>query len=98
VTDHIEPALTPDEWRMIRGRLTVHEMMLDESVKRGLYAMAIALLNDFIPDADPRKITREKVVRLRVGSDPEMVGPIMEHRDALIEIADALESYLPRES
>jgi hypothetical protein len=70
-------------------------------------ARAIALLNDALPDSDPRKVTREKIeaIRLRAqrsdyvpesGEDLEANGqwPLDNAVDAFL---DALESYLPPE-
>jgi hypothetical protein len=61
-------------------------------------ARAIALLNDALPDSDPRKITREMVNDLRdvaIGVQGACGSP---EKDAqLLRYVDALESYLPPE-
>ena len=115
MTDKIEPALTPKAWASIDrgddlpygyGSSVLDDLsVLDEEDIRA----AIAYLNDRLPDADPRKITRQKIDALRrmiAQSDyiPESDEGISDADGqwptiSLAEsFADALESYLPPEA
>lgn len=76
MTDRIEPALTPEEWRIssaaLRPQFAIQEL-------QGLYdsngdaqpldvadmPRVIALANAALPDSDPRKITRHQLFCLR---------------------------------
>jgi hypothetical protein len=71
---------------------------------RSALAATIALANHALPDSDPRKITREKVEKIREGAknaieDYRLHKPGREDQLAYwqeaIAFADALESYLP---
>jgi hypothetical protein len=59
-------------------------------------APAIALLNAALPNEDPRKITREKIARLRslLQVSDDYAGDDFDESGAFL---DALESYLPPE-
>lgn len=97
MTDPIEPALTPEEWKnegdpVVDGYIDwdtqivdVRSRALDD--KRFIPGL-IALANAALPDDDPHKITREMVRLLR---------DTAEEYDYLTPIADALASYLPPE-
>lgn len=59
---------------------------------------AIALYNAKLPDSDPRKITREKIIAMRRAADELHVYDALnlsERRAEMHAWADALESYLP---
>jgi hypothetical protein len=95
MSEKIEPALTPEQWKI------AHTGAIDVC---GLYyqgdgAMAIAIINAELPDTDPRKITREWIQHLRTASDrvEDLEGDGTVWR-ALDRIADALQSYLPPET
>ena len=113
MSDRIEPALTPEEWRtaklwlagkMIGGKVR-GSVVLDLPDKHTPAALALA--NAALPDTDPRKITREWVADIRERAD-DLAGEIAEwvgdspRTEAQIarlrRIADALESYLPPET
>lgn len=60
-------------------------------------AALIALANAALPDSDRRKITREKIAVIRqcaFDNLPYLAGAVAK---AMVEFADALESYLPPE-
>lgn len=118
VTDPIEPALTAEEWAkgtpgvygwddggvFIDWRTYSRE--IDRPSVERPHAI-IAALNAALPDSDPRKITQEKVARLRA-AEVHAAGcaVLVEHSDYnpscdcqegafAASFADALESYLP---
>lgn len=111
MTDKIEPALSAEEWAKIQeaGGAQNYESSIDEyGHEPKTSAYMIALWNSVLPDSDPRKITREMVLRLRTASDligklgaemgkswASLVLPGMAAK--LRADADALESYLPPE-
>jgi hypothetical protein len=103
VSEKIEPALTPEEWnRPLRPSIAspsassgtvVVDTYIADAARR--VPAAIAILNQLLPDSDPRKITRATVQRLRrtaYDAPDGYSGPTW-----LADLADALESYLPPE-
>lgn len=95
--DKIEQALTKDEWEHaldpdVRESLAYEVTYLWGKTRPGA---AIALANAALPDSDPRKITREIVEAIRKAYLE--FGQTNETTDRILEIADALESYLPPE-
>lgn len=99
----IEPALSAEEWATSRipGGVAAGEWITPEQAPG-----YIALLNDALPDDDPRKITREKIDKLR-----EMVSyaagaytfsaeseELKADEAMLAPFLDALASYLPPET
>lgn len=118
MTDKIPPALTPEEWQRIR-KDGIEEAIWNLGRSSGFFEIlglnsedrpaAISVLNDILPDSDPRKITREKVQAMRecieqarayevdiadsMDSPPRQDAPYR-----LMELmAESLESYLPPE-
>lgn len=111
----IQPALTPDEWgRRRRGPISVHHLSnghtlvlahgQDTTIRTVADLCALmALANDALPDGEPRKITRDWLVRVQTMSD--MIAHLAQHasasaflrREAAIwfEMARALEALLP---
>lgn len=72
MSDKIEPALTPDEWREIRKAATEAgtdslSLIYDDAIgpTDATRAYCIAINNFALPDSDPRRITREWVNGLR---------------------------------
>ena len=63
MTEPIEPALTPAEWRKFNPR-DIHTLDIVERPE-----ILVAIGNFALPDSDPRKITRETVKRLRALAD-----------------------------
>lgn len=95
----IEPALTAQEWAAYRERRLTMDPGLDDIIANPdpeFPPRAIAIANDQLPDADPRKITMPRVMRLREAADlldaREGMSPAWELR----RIADILASWLPR--
>lgn len=87
MSEKIEPALTAELWEAVRlSRDGALAMVVHSGGKYP--ASAIAILNDLLPDSDPRKITRRMVEIIRMHAENE------DHAEAA-SIADALESYLP---
>ena len=82
MTDHIEPALAPEQWAsnladVFDGYVDLDMGTIDirlggpaglRDMSRELAAL-IAVCNAALPDDDPRKITRTHVLALRVLSD-----------------------------
>jgi hypothetical protein len=105
MTDRIEPALTPDEWKQKRA-CDAHGngAMISSGVLVGLSggaiaavldpAKTIALANAALPDDDLRKIARADVENLRgiLTADAWAVA-----KADIRRLADALASYLPPE-
>lgn len=108
MSEKIEPALTPDEWRRGEKRLDQWSRIVggDDIVIEGPdpqeavtlrkpneIAALIALANAALPDNDPRKITREMITKL------QMLLSAFEADDHVHDwypaVVDALESYLP---
>lgn len=93
---NLGPALTAEEWAALRKDAQHRKAWAAGILARGGPLQIIALCNDELPDSAPRKITREKIARLRdaiVEADANEVEP---HRwDDLSAFADALEAYLP---
>jgi hypothetical protein len=120
VTDPITPALTAEEWAAWKEGRGAGETLFLVNVNSGPDdpvwgqsfsahppAALIALANAALPDDDPRKITREKLVALRdclamagLANDDRCVSD-KEFADArrydalATTLTDALESYLP---
>ena len=94
MTDHIEPALSAEEWARLQTADYLGFLMEtnDEILDRP--AQAIAVANAALPDTDPRKITREMVATLRDVTAPGSASGF-ETNAELTSLADALESYLP---
>lgn len=120
MSEKIEPALPPKEWKRIRlhdmryeylqelntkgfdvligatrrYQLEVdasHELVVaaseaDDRVRR---RAVIAILNDMLPEADPGKLTRDKIELVRDVLEDAGVTP------ALMMFIDGLEAYLP---
>jgi hypothetical protein len=84
MSNQIKPALTPEEW--------AREITISEANDRYDVRAVIAIANDLLDEADPGKITREIVTRLRafVGVGPEDDDDVA----AFQRLAGALESYL----
>ena len=102
MSEKIEPALTPELVAIVSRRyVQQHELYragFEERLLPHDDAVAIAVLNHRLADSDPRKITREKVNRLRAIA--EAIRDVHGNWDAkafLEETADTLESYLPPE-
>ena len=102
MSDTIKPALSPFQWNSIRRdgdvwSVTTAQMPLDAGsvprVTRASAPLYLALANHALPDADPRKITRNMVNALREIADDspwdESLGLVLNG------IAEVLESYLP---
>ena len=94
----IEPALTPEEWHILRlrsaGKMigeTVRGFLVFDQYKEDQVA-AIAVANAALPDSDPHKITWAMVDDLR-----EVDGRLDDDalRPLVVRIADVLASYLP---
>lgn len=95
MSEKIEPALTPEQWR--DSDRTITEMVGALPERAEDMVSLVALANAALPDSDHRKITREMVGRLRWAASHagESNGGAQQCIDA---IADALESYLPPEN
>lgn len=67
-TRTIEPALTPEEWARYRAsESVVYEYVLqgpDGKLWEPTTHQEMAILNDTLPDGDPRKITRDDIQML----------------------------------
>jgi hypothetical protein len=93
MSEKIEAALSPIEWQEVR-ELEGRQGLVYELSYIGWIATArripasIAILNDALPDSDPRKITRERV---------DLLAEIAKEYPLLQPLADALASYLPPE-
>ena len=112
MADHIEPALSAEEWEapqdVVDGYIDLEvsgvvDVTIDSKRNpRGTRAL-IALLNHDLPDSDPRKITREAVELLRGIVADTREGEKLGERwgvfdpDAVERLADALEAYLKPE-
>jgi hypothetical protein len=110
----IEPVMSAEEWKapqdVIAGYVDVDSGIIDVTIggpggadrPRSTWAL-IALLNSWLSDSDPRKITREWVESLRKEAErgrlAERVGDNAGYSsidpDLADQMADALESYLP---
>lgn len=116
MTDRIEPAISAEDWkRRTKGNegvsLRFPGPFADAVRTTGIVIntawapQAIALANDALPDADPRKIARQWVEALRKeaarGEEAERHGDNAGYSaiDPFLarQMADALESYLPPE-
>lgn len=95
MTDRTEPALTPEQWQWARdGALDVCSLYYT----KGTAGAVIAIVNDELPDTDPRKITRAKVELLRDAIlDWNPIGYPPFTKGSLKAFCAALESYLPPE-
>jgi hypothetical protein len=103
----IPPALDADRWREISGRHALEGALADAAfVTRDVTGLAatIALANAALADEDPRKLTRATVGLLRqIGHTIEnLVGTTFVSAetkraeiDAVRDLADVIESYLP---
>jgi hypothetical protein len=95
MSEKIESALTDEEWTAIRtgefprgGTINARLDVID--VNGGDFAgsmipAVIAALNDKLEDSDPRKITREKIARLRdfLGRYAASLGPTPADHDSV---------------
>lgn len=91
MTDKIEPALTPEEWRDTDRAMRQHVGALPERADD--LAQVIALANAALPDSDPRKITREDVRACR-----RETNDWFEDRDEMLRgLADRIAALLPPE-
>lgn len=104
MTDKIEPALTPEEWRDALSEDMRDGLAYEVSYLWGRERphAAIAIANAALPDSDPRKLAREmvryllEIARFCESVSEERTGEI-EPETKLRDIAAALESYLPPE-
>ena len=105
MTDHIEPALTPDLLSWLNSDPDDVRISLERGADqtsfflKGDLARLIALANAALPDDEPRKITRETIVALdwvleQAGCTGDYTHSVA---DKLRPIRDALASYLPPE-
>jgi hypothetical protein len=110
MTERIEPALTAEEWASIQAGNGIPYMTRCSVVDdlRGLddgdMPAAIAYANHLLPDSDPRKITRRWVERLERyaqelsdEADQSEDEETIEWAEAVSQMAEALDSYLPPE-
>ncbi|MEX1185304.1 MAG: hypothetical protein WEA80_01780 [Gemmatimonadaceae bacterium] len=95
----IQPALSAQQWSEYRERRLTMDPGLDDIIAHPdpeFPARAIAIANDQLHEADPRKITMQRVNRIREAAvlleQQEGPSPAWE----LHRIADVLASYLPR--
>jgi hypothetical protein len=113
MSEKIEPALSAEEWKA--GRFGDQSQFVEISgvgdldvANEDRYSgqvvdavKVIALANAALPDSDPRKITREKILLVRSAIVHEPYAgsssPNPDGAAALQAFADALESYLPPE-
>lgn len=100
----IEPALTAEEWSDIAGVpgeypniQTVNTRgIVIRAVSVGAPEIAIAVLNNLLPDPDPRKITHDGVAALRAIVERAPESWADRDADARAKtLLDALASYLP---
>ena len=108
----LEPALRDDEWRNGRvSWLRETGIALSLAGELGLLiegsqhitigknghrlTALIAMANAALSDEDPRKLTRAHLDALRAATD-EKNGGSSENTECLRQLANALESYLPR--
>jgi hypothetical protein len=110
MTEHIEPALPPEDWAMHAESAADENVALQEYLSWHTVrpVQSIALANAALPDTDPRKITREMVEAMRYAAymlmevsreaaDDEEFAKLHTNADRLFAGADALASYLPPE-
>lgn len=92
MSKEIEPALTAEEWRILRDGTETYRLGSVNDVLSRVYvpsaARIIAVMNDRLDAEDPRKITHAWL--------DELLGPANEV--ALQEIVRVLRSYLPPET
>ena len=93
----IPAALSTDEWAGYRERRLTMDPYLDDLIAHPdpeYPARAIAIANDLLPTADPRKITHERVKRLREAADQLDTHEGPSNAWELRRLADVLDSYL----
>lgn len=93
MTDN-KPVLTAEQWK------TARTVSLETVASHYSQGTIIAVVNDALPDSDPRKITREKLGWIRSAIESIVAEWGEAKLDAvrngdLQAFADALESYLP---
>ncbi len=108
-TTDIPPALTPNEWRNVRSHPLERVKFVELAERIGRSHAAIALENDALNDEDVRKLTPERVALIRWAAERvnaelaarvssltvDAARELADRYSDLVELADALESYLP---
>lgn len=102
MSEHIEPALSAEEWEQVADYNAEPDMTWRRAIHRedrtGSIAAQIAQLNFLYPANDPRKITRDWIRELReVAEDYKFRGIDPNPFETLNRMADVLASYLPPE-
>lgn len=106
---HVEPALTPDQWRWWLGPTVNLSLSIDGACDRVGYDLHLsrpalmALANANLPDGEPRKLTWAMVYAIRraaavAGESFRSLSPYGlsdEERTALLGAAAAIASLLP---
>lgn len=99
MTDKIEPVLSAEEWADLRNPILRAPLLaqLGGGTDPRAIAQTITILNDALPDSDPRKITREMIEGLRNSVDVLGFCGYPWRAEQVQSVADALASYLPPE-
>jgi hypothetical protein len=108
--EKIQPALTPFQWSTIRSENAVVSVVPTPGlptdpvwrvqVSANLASQYLAVANHALADEDPRKLTHERIRRMRETARrliERASADTLEHGEAqsTLWLADALESYLP---
>jgi len=98
MTDTIEPALTPDEWKHAMEYVVPEVLITGVEFYVGdadTAFKAIAELNAALPDDDPRKITRAHVEMLRGIVVNVRASELPGYGVPILDLAEKLAALLP---